>query len=73
MARRTWVGAVWDIVALLNGDEYGRRDYHHVYEGPHLKATIKEQFKAHWPAPGSPGFALPVFDLYRDLKETKPL
>jgi hypothetical protein len=38
-----------------------------------LKATIKEQFKAHWPAPGAPGFALPVFDLYRDLKETKPL
>lgn len=58
---------------LLNGDEFGRRDYHHVYEGPHLKATIKEQFKAHWPAPGSPGFALPVYDLYRDLKETKPL
>jgi arylsulfatase A-like enzyme len=58
---------------LFNGDEFGRRDYHHVYEGPHLKATIKEQFKAHWPAPGSPGFALPVFDLYRDLKETKPL
>jgi len=58
---------------LFNGDESGRRDYHHVYEGPHLKATIKEQFKAHWPAPGSPGFALPVFDLYRDLKETKPL
>jgi arylsulfatase len=58
---------------LFNGDEYGRRDYHFLYEGPHLKATIKEQFKAHWPAPGSPGFALPVFDLYRDLKETKPL
>jgi len=58
---------------LLNGDGYGRRDYHHVYEGPHLQATIKEQFKAHWPAPGSPGFALPVFDLYRDVKETKPL
>jgi arylsulfatase A-like enzyme len=58
---------------LFNGDEFGRRDYHHVYEGPHLKATIKEQFKAHWPAPGAPGFALPVFDLYRDLKETKPL
>jgi arylsulfatase A-like enzyme len=58
---------------LFNGDGYGRRDYHFVYEGPHLKATIKEQFKAHWPAPGSPGFALPVFDLYRDLKETQPL
>jgi arylsulfatase len=58
---------------LLNGDEFGRRDYHHAYEGAHLQATIKEQFKAHWPAPGSPGFALPVFDLYRDVKETKPL
>jgi arylsulfatase len=58
---------------LLNGDGYGRRDYLFAYEGAHLKATIKEQFKAHWPAPGSPGFALPVFDLYRDVKETKPL
>ena len=58
---------------LLNGDGYGRRDYLFAYEGAHLQATIKEQFKAHWPAPGSPGFALPVYDLYRDLKETKPL
>lgn len=58
---------------LLNGDGYGRRDYLFAYEGAHLQATIKEQFKAHWPAPGSPGFALPVFDLYRDVKETKPL
>jgi arylsulfatase len=58
---------------LLNGDGYGRRDYLFAYEGAHLQATIKEQFKAHWPPPGSPGFALPVFDLYRDLKETKPL
>ena len=58
---------------LFNGDGYGRRDYLFAYEGPHLQATIKEQFKAHWPPPGSPGFALPVFDLYRDLKETKPL
>jgi arylsulfatase len=58
---------------LLNGDGYGRRDYLFAYAGPHLKATIKEQFKAHWPPPGSPGFALPVFDLYRDVKETKPM
>jgi arylsulfatase len=58
---------------LFNGDGYGRRDYLFAYEGAHLQATIKEQFKAHWPPPGSPGFALPVFDLYRDLKETKPL
>ena len=67
------VDGVNQVSLLLNGDGYGRRDYHHVYEGPHLQATIKEQFKAHWPAPGSPGFALPVFDLYRDVKETKPL
>ena len=61
------------LALLLNGDGFGRREYQHVYAGPHLKATIKEQFKAHWPAPGSPGFALPVFDLYRDVKETRPL
>jgi len=67
------IDGVNQLSMLLNGDGYGRRDYHHVYEGPHLQATIKEQFKAHWPAPGSPGFALPVYDLYRDLKETKPL
>ena len=67
------VDGVNQISLLFNGDGYGRRDYHHVYEGANLLATIKEQFKAHWPAPGSPGFALPVFDLYRDVKETKPL
>jgi arylsulfatase A-like enzyme len=58
---------------LFNGDEQGRRDYHHVHDGAHLKATIKEQFKVHWPPPGEASFKLPVFDLYRDLKETKPL
>ncbi len=58
---------------LFKGDGFGRRDYHFAYAGAHLQATIKEQFKAHWPAPGSPGYALPVFDLYRDVKETKPL
>ena len=44
-----------------------------MYEGPHLKATIKQQYKAHWPAPGEPGFKLPVFDLYRDPREERPL
>jgi arylsulfatase len=58
---------------LLNGDGYGRRDYLFAYAGPNLQATMKEQFKAHWPPPGTPGFALPVFDLYRDVKETKPM
>ena len=58
---------------FLNGDTYGRRDYLHVYEGPNLAATIKEQFKVHWPAPGSPSFKLPVYDLYRDTREEHPL
>lgn len=67
------VDGVNQTALLLNGDGFGRRDYLHVYEGAHLMATIKEQFKVHWPAPGTPMFALPVFDLHRDLKETKPL
>jgi arylsulfatase len=58
---------------LFLGDTHGRRDYIHVYEGPHLKATIKEQYKVHWPAPGEPSFKLPVFDLYRDPREERPL
>jgi arylsulfatase len=58
---------------LLQGDTHGRRDYLHVYEGPNLAATIKQQFKVHWPAPGTPGFKLPVYDLYRDPREHYPL
>ena len=58
---------------MLMGDGYGRRDYIHMYEGPHLKATIKEQYKVHWPPPGSASFKLPVFDLYKDPREERPL
>jgi arylsulfatase len=58
---------------LLNGDGRGRRDYLHVYDGPNLAKTIKQQFKVHWPAPGTPSFKLPVFDLYRDPREMYPL
>ena len=58
---------------FFNGDGHGRRDYLHMYNGPHLAATIKQQFKVHWPAPGTPAFALPVYDLYRDPREMKPL
>ncbi len=35
--------------------------------------TIKQQFKVHWPAPGEPSFKLPVYDLYRDPREERPL
>jgi arylsulfatase len=58
---------------LLEGDAHGRRDYLHMYDGPNLAKTIKQQFKVHWPPPGTPGFKLPVFDLYRDPREEHPL
>jgi arylsulfatase len=58
---------------FLEGDTHGRRDYFHVYDGPSLRATIKQQFKIHWPAPGTAGFKLPIFNLYRDPRERHPL
>jgi arylsulfatase A-like enzyme len=58
---------------FLEGDTNGRRDYIHMYDGPKYSKTIKQQFKVHWPAPGSPSFKLPVYDLYRDPREERPL
>ena len=58
---------------LLNGDLHGRRDYVHIYNGPTLAATVKEQFKVHWPAPGTAAFKVPIYNLYRDLREERPL
>lgn len=58
---------------LLMGEGKSRRDYFHVYEGPNLAATIKEQYKVHWPPPGQAAFKLPVYDLYRDPRERYPL
>ncbi len=58
---------------LLNGDLHGRRDYVHIYNGPTLAATVKEQFKVHWPAPGTAAWKLPIYNLYRDLREEHPL
>ena len=58
---------------FLNGDGHGRRDYLHMYNGPVLAATIKQQFKVHWPAPGTAAFKLPIYNLYRDPREEKPL
>jgi len=31
------------------------------------------QFKVHWPAPGTAAFKVPVYNLYRDLREERPL
>jgi arylsulfatase A-like enzyme len=58
---------------FFNGDGHGRRDSLHIYNGPNLAATVKEQFKVHWPAPGTASFKLPIFNLYRDPREEKPL
>jgi hypothetical protein len=30
-------------------------------------------FKVHWPAPGTAAFKVPVYNLYRDLREERPL
>jgi arylsulfatase A-like enzyme len=58
---------------FFNGDGHGRRDSLHIYNGPNLAATVKQQFKVHWPAPGTASFKLPIFNLYRDPREEKPL
>ncbi len=54
---------------FLNGDTRGRRDYVHIYTGPVLAATVKQQFKRHWigERPGLAGKAF--FDLYKDPRE----
>lgn len=58
---------------FLNGDGFGRRDYLHIYNGPNLAVSIKQEFKVHWPGPGVAAFKLPIFNLYRDPREEKPL
>jgi len=58
---------------FLNGDTKGRRDYVHIYTGPLLAATVKQQFKRHWVG-DRPGLAGKGFyDLYRDPKEEQPM
>jgi arylsulfatase len=54
---------------LLNGDTHSRRDYVHIYAGPVLAATVKQQFKRHWMSdrPGLVGSAF--YDLYKDPRE----
>jgi len=54
---------------LLNGETHGRRDYVYVYQNDVLRAVVKQEYKMHVPAPGVPGAAAPVFNLYRDPRE----
>jgi len=37
-----------------------------------LRSVVKNEFKMHLPAPGVPGAAAPVFNLYRDPREENP-
>jgi len=54
---------------LLNGEYHGRRDYVYIYENEMLRSIVKQEFKMHMPAPGVPGAAAPVFNVYRDPRE----
>ena len=54
---------------LLKGEHHGRRDFVYIYENEILRSVVKQEFKMHLPAPGVPGAAAPVFNLYRDPRE----
>jgi arylsulfatase len=58
---------------LLLGDTHGRRDYVHIYDGPTLKAVVKNKYKMHLPPPGTNPIAANLFDLTRDPREERPL
>ena len=58
---------------LLEGDGNSRRDYIHIYTGPHHAATIKQQFKRVWLG-NLPGLVGPsFFNLYHDPREMHPM
>jgi arylsulfatase len=67
------IDGVDQLPLLLMGEGRGRRDYVHVYDGPKLSATIKQQYKAQWPAPGAAAWSMQIFDLFRDPRETTSL
>jgi arylsulfatase len=57
---------------LLLGETHGRRDYVFIYDGPTLKAVVKNKYKMHMPPPGTNPIAAHLFDLYRDPREERP-
>jgi len=67
------IDGVDQLPLLFMGEGHGRRDYVHVYDGPKLAATIKQQYKAQWPAPGAAAWSMKIFDLFRDPRELHPL
>jgi arylsulfatase len=58
---------------LLVGETHGRRDYVYLYEGPELKAVVKNKYKYQFaPAGANPILFAKFFDLYRDPREERP-
>lgn len=57
---------------FLNGELNGRRDYVYVYQNEILRGIVKQEYKMHMPAPGMPGAAAPVFNVFRDPREEHP-
>ena len=56
---------------FLDGDGNSRRDYLHIYTGPALAATIKQQYKRVWIG-DRPGLVKNnFFDLYQDPREMR--
>lgn len=58
---------------FLNGEGNGRRDYAFIYSGDTLRSVVKQKYKLELPAPGEPGVAAKVYDLYRDSREESPM
>jgi arylsulfatase A-like enzyme len=67
------IDGVDQLPLLLSGEGHGRRDYIHVYDGPNLAATVKQQYKVQWPGPGAAAWSMKIFDLFRDPREMHPL
>jgi len=58
---------------FLNGEGHGRRDYVFIYSGDVLRSVVKQKYKLELPAPGQPGVAAKIYDLYRDPREESPM
>ena len=67
------VDGVDQTALLMNGDTHGRRDYIHLYEVDRLKATVKQNMKIHWPAPGVNPAMAGIFNLHWDPREEHAL
>ena len=61
---------------FLKGDTHSRRDYVHIYAGPELGASIKDEFKRHWitgDAGDKSGVAAAYYNILHDTREHNPL